>query len=254
MRVRLFVPCYVEHLKPAAGLAAARVLDSLGLDWTCPDGQGCCGQPAFNAGHPDEALPAARRFRRLFDAAEAVVAPSASCVAMVRRYHHLGGLAASEREALADLGARTFELCEFLVDRLGVTDLGARWPGRVAFQDCCHALRELGLFDAPRRLLAAVDGLEVVDQPDLDCCGFGGVYAVKLPEVSAAQADLRLDALAAAGTDTLVATDVSCLLHLEGRARRRGLPFRGLHVAEILAPDPAAARPAPGAQTSEATP
>jgi L-lactate dehydrogenase complex protein LldE len=237
MRPALFIPCYIEHLRPAVGLAIARLLDRLGLDWHYPADQTCCGQPAYNAGHPSEVLPAARHFLRRFGEAEQVVSPSGSCVAMLRRYAELPGLSAGEQADFAALAPRCHELSDFIVNVLGRVDLGARWPGRVAFQDGCHALRELGIAEAPRRLLAAVAGLELVDAagPEHECCGFGGVFAVKLPELSAAMADVRLDALAAAGTDTLVLTDVSCLLQLEGRARRRGLPFRGLHLAEILA-------------------
>ncbi|MEZ4396903.1 MAG: (Fe-S)-binding protein [Candidatus Krumholzibacteriia bacterium] len=242
MRLELFIPCYVEHLRPAVGLALARLLDRLGLDWTYPADQTCCGQPAYNAGHPHEALPAARNFLRRFENAELVLSPSGSCVAMLRRLHSLPGLAPAERDALAALGPRCLELSDFLVNRLGRVDLGARWPGRVAYQDSCHALRELGLADEPRRLLAAVEGLELVDASgtEHECCGFGGVYAVKLPELSVAQADERLALLAEAGADTLALTDVSCLLHLEGRARHLGRPLRALHFVEILAPPPGA--------------
>ncbi len=237
MRPALFIPCYIEHLRPAVGLATARLFERLGLDWHYPAGQTCCGQPASNAGHPDLALPAARHFLRRFGAADCVVSPSASCVAMLRRYPELPGLSPAERADFAALAPRCYELSDFLVGVLGQVELGARWPGRVAFQDGCHALRELGVAEAPRRLLAAVEGLELVDAggPEHECCGFGGVFAAKLPELSAAMADERLAALATAGTDTLVLTDVSCLLQLEGRARRRGLAFRGLHLAEILA-------------------
>lgn len=242
MRLELYIPCYVEHLRPDVGLATARLLDHLGLDWSYPAGQTCCGQPAYNAGHPHEALPAARNFLRRFEKAERVLSPSGSCVAMLRRLHTLPGLTPGEADALAALGPRCFELSDFLVNQLGRVDLGARWPGRVAFQDSCHALRELGIADEPRRLLAAVEGLELVDASGLEheCCGFGGVYAVKLPELSVAQADERLALLEAAGADTLALTDVSCLLHLEGRARHLGRHVRCLHFVEILAAPPGA--------------
>lgn len=235
MRVALFIPCYIEEFRPAAGLATARLLDRLDLDWRYPEGQTCCGQPAFNAGFADDVLPAARHFLSRFDEDETIVSPSGSCVAMVRRYSELPGLSEGEREAFTRLGARCHELSDFLVNLLGRVDLGARLDGRAAYQDCCHTLRELGLADEPRRLLAAVEGLELIDQPGLDCCGFGGTYSVKMPELSVSQADTRLDALAEAGTNTLIATDASCLLHLEARARRRKMSFRGLHLAEVLA-------------------
>lgn len=236
MRIGLFIPCYIEHLHPQVGLATVRLLDHLALDWFYPAKQSCCGQPAFNAGYPAESLPAARCWLRAFDRFDAVVAPSGSCIGMLRRYPALPGLSARERTDLSALAERSFELSEFLVRKLQIEDVGASLPLRAAFQDCCHTLRELGLREEPRRLLRAVRDLELIDQAGLECCGFGGVYAVKLPELSRAQADERLDALAAAGTDTLIATDVSCMLHLAARAAKRGLSFRGLHLAEVLAP------------------
>ncbi len=235
MRTALFIPCYVEHLRPRAGLATAKLLERLQVDWHYPDDQTCCGQPARNAGHPGEALAAARHWFRRFEDAECIVSPSGSCVAMVRRYSELPGLEEGERIAFAELGARTHELSDFLVNVLDAPPLGARLPLRAAFQDSCHTLRELGLADEPRRLLTEVRDLELVDTPGLECCGFGGVYSVKLPELSLAQADARLDALTAAGAQALISTDASCLLHLEGRARRRKLEFNCLHLAEVLA-------------------
>ncbi len=235
MRTALFIPCFVEHLRPRVGLATADLLERLGVDWHYPADQTCCGQPAVNAGHPGEALSAARHWLSRFQDADRIVCPSGSCVAMVRRYDELPGLAADEQEAFTAIGARTHELSDFLVNVLDAAPLGARLPLRGAFQDSCHTLRELGLSDEPRRLLAEVDDLELVDTPGLECCGFGGVYSVKVPELSVAQADDRLDALVAAGAQALISTDVSCLLHLEGRARRRGLEFRCLHIAEVLA-------------------
>jgi len=249
MRVGLFIPCYIEHLRPQAGLACARLFDRLGIDWRYPARQSCCGQPAFNAGYPAECLPAARHFLRVFEGYEAIVAPSGSCIAMLRRYARLPALSQAERGEMEQLGQRAFELSEFLVRRLGISDCGAEFAGRAVFQDCCHSLRELGLSDPPRRLLAAVRGLDLVDQPGLECCGFGGVFSVKLPELSVAEADARLDALLGAGTDTLIVTDVSCLIQLESRARWRGMAFRGLHLAELLAPEAVAAESAPHAGT-----
>jgi L-lactate dehydrogenase complex protein LldE len=235
MRTALFIPCYVEYLHPRTGLATVELLERLEVDWHYPDDQTCCGQPAVNAGHPDEALAAARHWFRRFAKADRIVSPSGSCVAMIRRYPELPGLDAGERDAFAEIGARTHELSDFLVNVLGAPPLGTRLPLRAAFQDSCHTLRELGLVDEPRRLLTEVRDLELVDTPGLECCGFGGVYSVKLPELSIVQADERLDALTAAGAQALISTDASCLLHLEGRARRRGLEFRCLHLAEVLA-------------------
>jgi len=235
MRPALFIPCFVEHLRPEAGLATARLLDRLGLDWIYPEGQTCCGQPAYNAGYPGECLPAARRFLRLFEDFDVVVAPSGSCVAMVRRYGGLEGLSAGEAGEMAALAARVVELSDFLVNRLQAVELGARLPIRAAFQDGCHALRELGISDEPRRLLSAVRELDLVDQAGLDCCGFGGVYSVKMPELSLLQADDRLDAAMEAGCEAIIGTEPSCLMHMQARADLRRLPVRTLHLAEVLA-------------------
>jgi len=235
MRLGLFIPCFVEQLRPQVGLATVDLLDRLGLDWTYPDKQTCCGQPAFNAGYGGECVHAARHFLELFRDFEQVVAPSGSCVAMVRRYVELDGLSAGERSLAADLAPRVFELSEYLVRRLGRTRLGARLKTRAAFQDSCHAQRSLGLVEEPRRLLAEVEGLDLVDQPNLDCCGFGGVYSVKMPEFSLMQADDRLAAALDANCEMIIGTEPSCLMHLEARARHRDLPIRMLHIAEVLA-------------------
>ncbi len=235
MRLALFIPCFVEHLRPEAGLAMARLLDRLQLDWTYPETQTCCGQPAFNAGHPAECLPAARHFLSIFGKFDTIVAPSGSCVAMVRRYPKLDGLAPGEVRDMEELAPRVFELSDFLVNQLQRVDVGARFTLRGAFQDSCHTLRELGISDEPRRLLAAVKGLELVDQPGLDCCGFGGVYSVKMPELSILQADDRLEAAMRAGCKAIIGTEPSCLMHLQARADHRELPIQTLHLAELLA-------------------
>ncbi len=235
MRLGLFIPCFVEHLRPQVGLATARLLDRMGLDWHYPENQTCCGQPAFNAGHPAECLPAARHFLETFRDFDAVVAPSGSCVAMVRRYPSMEGLHPGEASALAELVPRVFELSHFLVERLHRVNFGAKLEARAAFQDSCHALRELGLREEPRMLLSAVEGLDLVDQPDLDCCGFGGVYSVKMPEFSLMQADARLAAAEESGCGVLIGTEPSCLMHLQSRAEHRKLPLRVMHLAEVLA-------------------
>jgi len=246
-RVALFVPCFVEHLAPSSLDNLTRLLDRLGIAYEIPAGQTCCGQPSFNAGFWDQAARCAEHLVRLFADAEAVVAPSASCVAMVRHYPDLRELDPAllgEAEALA---GKTHELCAYLVDELGLLDVGARFDGPVAYHDACHALRQLQIRDQPRALLRRVTGLELRElEGPPQCCGFGGAFSVKYPELSADMADAKLAALAAAGTDTLVSTDLSCLLHLEGRARRRGLAFRGLHVVDVLGARPTAG-PAPGA-------
>jgi len=240
MRIALFVPCYVEHLQPEVALATARLLRRLGHSVRVPSGQTCCGQPAFNAGLRDVAVAAARRFLRIFgraldDGAEAIVCPSGSCAAMVKLHYPELALSDEERAAHSRLEPAVHELTEFLVDCTGQTDIGARVAERVALHKSCHALRGLGISAQPEALLAKVTDLEPAPlmHPET-CCGFGGVFSVKLPEVSTALADRKLDDALGVGAEVLTGVDPACLMHLEGRARRRGLPLRFEHIASLL--------------------
>jgi L-lactate dehydrogenase complex protein LldE len=241
VRAALFVPCYVDQLWPEVGLATAEVLERAGVEVAFPEAQTCCGQPFANAGHPDEARALGRRLARVFEGCEHVVCPSGSCVAMVRGElpHLLGAEAAS-------LAPRVYELCEFLVDVLGVSSWPGRFPRRVGLHPSCHGLRGLGLargsecplppFDKVAGLLASLEGLELVAPTRADeCCGFGGSFAVTEAAVSCRMGLDRLAAHEAAGAEVVTSVDASCLLHLRGLAVRRGSPLRALHVAEILA-------------------
>lgn len=240
MKIQLLVTCLADELAPHVGAATVRLLEALGHDVLFPEAQTCCGQPAFNDGfHADAALVAARTVA-LFAADHPVVVPSGSCAAMVR--HLYPRLLAGRREhaAAEALAARTFELSQFLVGVLGVTDVGARFPGRVTYHDSCHLLRELGVGAEPRRLLAAVRDLELVEMSYPEhCCGFGGAFAVKFPEISAAIMEAKLGAIEASGADAVVAADLGCLFQIGGGLKRRGARVRTLHLAEIL--DPAGA-------------
>lgn len=230
MRLGLFVPCFVDAFRPSAARATVELLERLGLRVEFPAEQTCCGQPHFNAGRLEEARDLARRFCRIFGPYDAVVAPSGSCVAMVRR--HYAGLVGEHPVA-----ARTFELCEFLVERLGVVEVGARLRGRAALHIGCHQRRELRAAAPVERLVDAVRDLERVPVASDDwCCGFGGTFSVKFPEISAEMGRRKIEPIRAAGVDWLVSTDVSCLLHLEGLlARGAAAGPRTLHVAELLA-------------------
>ncbi len=235
--VHLFIPCLVDQFMPEAGEAAARVLARAGARVDCPRGQTCCGQPLYKSGHGDQARALALRFLHLFADAEAVVAPSGSCVHMVRAVYPalLADDPGAHASALA-LGQRTFELTEFLVRRMGVTDLGARFAGRVAYHDSCQVGRALGVRAEPLALLRAVHGLTLAEVEDADqCCGFGGPFAVQFEDVSAALLDDKLAALLAAAPTALTAAEPSCLLHLRGGLQRRGLALPALHIAQILA-------------------
>lgn len=236
MRLALFVPCYVDQFRPKIAAASADLLRGLGHEVIVPRDQTCCGQPAFNAGYWPESRRVARQFLRVFGEYDCVVAPSGSCVAMVRHKYPL--LFADEPEAAVarDIAPRVHELSSFLVDHLGVTDLGARFPATVTFHDSCHPLRELGVRDQPRVLLAQVEGLTLTEMVNSEvCCGFGGVFAVKYPEISLAMADEKLANALATGARYVVGVEASCLMHLQGRIDRRGLPLQALHLAELLA-------------------
>lgn len=230
-RVGLFVTCLADTLYPGVGRATVAVLERLGIEVVFPAAQTCCGQLHLNSGYPAEAGSLAARFVDVFDPFEAVVSPSASCVALVRREY-------PELLAGADRGvpARTWELSEFLVDVLGITDVGASFAGRVAYHPTCHSLRLLRLGEAPVRLLRAVEGLELVPLPEAEeCCGFGGTFAVKNADVSAAMLAEKVANVTASEAEALCACDASCLMQIGGGLRRAGATARPLHLAEILA-------------------
>ena len=236
-KVTLFIQCLVDAVWPHVGEAMVAVLERLGLTLNCPADHTCCGQPAFNSGYTREARAAARRFVEVFEGAGTIVSPSGSCVNMVR--HHYPELFREEPawlERAQAIAARTFEFTEFLVDVLKVEDLGAVRPGRVTYHDSCHLLRGLRVQEQPRRLLRRVSGLELVEMKDCDyCCGFGGAFAIKYPDISGAMVYDKVDKILAAGVDTVVGCDTGCLLNIAGAAARRGLSLKTLHIAEVLA-------------------
>lgn len=228
------ITCLADQFFAPAGVAAVRLLRSLGCEVIFPPDQTCCGQPAFNAGYWDEARRVATHTLGVFEGADAVVLPSGSCASMVGVHYPelFAGDAVALRRAEV-LASRTFELSEFIVKVLGVEHLGGGLAGkRVAYHHGCHALRELGLREEPLALLRN-SGATLVNWPaDMECCGFGGVFAVKFPEVSAAMADRKLDSLPPC--DLLTSADPGCLLHLRGRIARRGMEIPVKHLAEVL--------------------
>lgn len=236
-RVSLFITCLGDQFFPEVGECVVRVLERLGVEVVFNSAQTCCGQPAFNTGYTGEAREVASRTLELFDDADYVVAPSGSCSTMVRVFYP--ELFASDPVRLAkahNLRSKFYEFSEFLVKVLKVEDVGSSFPRRVAYHDSCHLLRELGISEEPRRLLRAVRGLDLVEmQDDKLCCGFGGTFSVKFPEVSTAMGNDKLQAAANAGAEILVANDSGCLMHLAGLIHRRGLPLKAMHLAEILA-------------------
>lgn len=236
--VSVFVSCLVDQVWPEVGVSMVRVLRRLGCEVHFDPRQTCCGQPAYNSGYRDEAAGLARRFIELYEAHpdRDIVIPSGSCTAMV---HHYDDLLAEDEQWLERshaVAARTFEFSDYLVTRLGVEDVGASFEGKVSWHDACHALRDLAVRDQPRRLLAGVRGLELVELKNSDaCCGFGGTFSVKYPELSVAILDRKVEAIEHAGIDAVVSCDVSCLMHIGGRLSRRGSRVRSLHLAEVLA-------------------
>jgi L-lactate dehydrogenase complex protein LldE len=236
-RVSLFVTCIVDQLFPKVGMAMAGVLERLGYSVDFPEAQTCCGQPAFNSGYRAEARTVARHFLKTFESSECIVVPSGSCTAMVT--HHFADLFHKEPETLARVHAlekRTWEFSSFLTEIAGVEDVGARFDDVVTFHDGCHALRELGIRSAPRRLLAHVRGLELREmQPAEECCGFGGTFSVKFAELSGAMVRTKIDAIAATGANTVVSLDPSCLMQIQGALSRAGSSVRTMHLAEVLA-------------------
>ena len=237
MRVGLFITCFNDTLFPRVGQATVELLERLGVTVDFPAEQTCCGQMHFNSGYQQECVSLAERFTSAFAGYDAVVTPSASCAAMVR--HQYPGLAKRAGNGLA--GRRSalppvYELCEFLIDVLGVTDVGARLPKRVLLHSTCHSVRMLHIGDRPRQLLSAVAGLSLVELPGpAQCCGFGGTFSVKNPDTSVAMGLDKVEAVLATGAEVLTAADTSCLMHIGGLLSRRGDPIEVLHIAEILA-------------------
>jgi L-lactate dehydrogenase complex protein LldE len=238
MRAALFIPCYVDLINPEVGVSVVRILRRLGVELVYPESQTCCGQPAFNSGFFDEARGVARHFLDVFEKErwDYVVCPSGSCTTMVSHYYpSIFREVPEERERSEALGHRVREFSDFLVNVLGVKDLRARYEGKAVFHCGCHQRRELGVLEEPRELLRNVEGLELVDWENEElCCGFGGTFAVKMPDVSTAMADEKIKALVASGADTLISGDSSCRMHLSGRLRRTGHDTRVYHLAEIL--------------------
>lgn len=238
MKASLFVTCLVDLFFPEVGEATVKVLRDQGVEVSFPRGQTCCGQPAFNSGYWNEARTAARHFLDVFEDSDGyIVTPSGSCAMMVKKgYPHLFENDPKARARAVALADRVYELTSFLVDVLGVEDIGARYEGRVTYHASCHLTRGLGVTEAPRRLLQAVEGLEFVEMRDADrCCGFGGTFAVKMADVSHAMVEDKIATVLDTQADTLVACDMGCLMQIAGAMRRTNGAIRACHLAQILA-------------------
>jgi len=223
LRVALFITCFNDTLFPQTGRAVVTVLERLGCEVDFPEAQTCCGQMHTNTGYRERGLTLARRFERVFADADVVVSPSASCVAYLR-------------ENGMGLDGRLAELTEFLVDRLGVEDVGATFPHKVTLHPTCHSVRLMGIGDRPRRLLEHVRGIDLIELDDAaECCGFGGTFAVKNADTSMAMLSDKLRDVLSSGAEVCTAADNSCLLHIGGALRRQRAGVRVMHLAEILA-------------------
>ena len=243
VRASLFVTCIIDRLYPEVGESTVSVLRRLGVDLDFPAAQTCCGQPAFNSGFWSDAKPLARRTIEVLQSDRYVVVPSGSCASMIRVfYDELFHDEPQMRNRIASLASRTFELSEFIYDVLGVSDLSSyadadstKPTRKVTYHEGCHLRRELGATTQPRSLLDSLPALELVEMEQSEvCCGFGGTFSVKYPEISGAMLDDKLDFAAATGADALAACDSSCLMHIGGGIEKQGIAIEPLHIAQLL--------------------
>ena len=236
MKVQLFIPCFVDQLYPQTAFNMVKVLEKAGCKVLYNTNQTCCGQPAFNAGFCEESKTVAEKFLADFDNTDYVVAPSASCVGFIRNYYP--GLFENTilQNGIKELGKRTFEFSEFLTDIVKVEDFGASFPEKITYHDSCAALRECKIKDGPRRLLNNVKGLELIEMNDVEtCCGFGGTFSVKFEGISIAMAAQKITNIIATQATCVVSTDCSCMMQLSGVIKKKNLPLKTFHLADILA-------------------
>ncbi len=237
VRVGLFVTCLADLMRPSVAWAAVKLLQEAGCEVLVPEAQTCCGQPALNSGDRADARAIAQRVIEAFEGFDAVVGPSGSCMATLR--HDYPTLFADNpvwRARAEDLSRRSFELMSYLADVRGYSPAAVHHKARATYHDSCAGLRDLGIRQQPRQLLAQVQGLDLVEMADTQvCCGFGGTFCIKYPEISTKMVDDKIANIQASGADTLLGGDLGCLLHIAGRLKRQGLPLRVLHAAEVLA-------------------
>jgi L-lactate dehydrogenase complex protein LldE len=237
MNVQLFIPCYIDQLYPQTGFNTIKVLEKAGCKVHYNPEQTCCGQPAFNSGYWSEASTLAEKFLTDFNTDMPIISPSGSCSGYI--IHHYHKLLTEKPEFLAKhtlIKNNIFELTDFLVNVLKIEDLGAKFPHKVTFHDSCSALREYGIKDEPRKLLAQVEGLELIEMEESDtCCGFGGTFAVKNSAISVAMAEKKVLNAITTGAEYIVSTEASCLMNIKGYCAKNKLPVKGIHLADILA-------------------
>ena len=236
-RVALFVTCLVDLFRPSIGFAAVQLLEDAGCTVEVPRAQTCCGQPAYNQGDRADAVDLARRTIDALQGYDYVVVPSGSCAGMIKQhYPELFPEGSPVGERARELAGRTYELVSFLTDVMGVIGVDAELPARATYHDACAGLRELGIKQQPRLLLQSVRGLELIELPGAEvCCGFGGTFCVKYPEISTRMVDDKAAEVAATGADLVLAGDLGCLMNIAGRLSRLGSPIEARHIAEVLA-------------------
>jgi L-lactate dehydrogenase complex protein LldE len=236
MKIQLFIPCFVDQIYPNTAFNMVKVLEKVGCEVQYNTSQTCCGQPAFNAGFRHDARDVCIKFIKDFSGTDYVVAPSASCVGFIRNYYPTLFDNSSYHNQVKDLQKRTFEFTEFLVKVLKREDFGAALIGKATYHDSCAGLRECRIKQEPRKLLSKVKGLELLEMNDVEtCCGFGGSFAVKFEAISIAMADQKVNNALQTGAEYIISTDHSCLMHIDGFIRKKELPIKTMHIADVLA-------------------
>ena len=236
MKVQLFIPCFVDQLYPETGMNMVKVLEKLGCEVTYNTKQTCCGQPAFNAGYRDEAKSVATKFLHDFKENTYIVSPSGSCTGYVRNFYDDLFENSADHNLCNQVRGNTYEFTEFLTKVLKVDNVGATLAGKATYHDACGALRECGIKEAPRKLLANVSGLEMVEMKECEtCCGFGGTFAVKFEPISIGMAQTKVKSALETGAKYMITTDVSCMMHIQGYINENNLPIQTMHIADVLA-------------------
>ncbi|MDP2207446.1 MAG: (Fe-S)-binding protein [Bacteroidota bacterium] len=236
MKISLFIPCLVDQFAPQVGVATVNILKKLGCSIEYPFEQTCCGQPAFNTGYRNDAKILAERFINIFANSEYIVAPSGSCVSMVKVFYDQLDLSEEARNKLEHIKINIFELSEFIVNVLQLTEVGASFKGRVTYHESCHLLRELHISKEPRELIKHVKGVEFIEMKESNrCCGFGGTFSLKFPELSTTITEDKVLNIINSGAEYVVANDTSCLMNIDVVLKRKRSKIKTLHIAELLA-------------------
>jgi L-lactate dehydrogenase complex protein LldE len=236
MTVTLFIPCFVDLMYPRVGISMVQILERLGHTVSCPEDLACCGQPAFNSGYWEEARAVGTKVLDRLRSSEVVVIASGSCGAMLKVFYRELFTGTPHQTAANELAEKCYEFSDFVVTKLGVTELGASFPARVTFHDGCHGLRELGNKRPARELLRKVRGLELVEMKDAEvCCGFGGAFSAKFPMISTAMGEVKCASAFETGAEYIVSNDSSCLMQVQGLLSRQGSKVKTIHLAEVLA-------------------